>query len=221
MLKTSLTTEELTDYIAAQLQSFFPDGKETDKSKLQAGVKAALQRYEKCVEGVTRKYFTDEAGHGLYNHLQSDQNAMFLYMLCRDLHLKEEQALATKVYYLNKVLHSIDVMYTVDLPEKFIFSHCVGTVLGKAKYGNYLRVGQNCTIGNDRGQYPVLGEGVALYKGSLVVGTCNIGNNVHISAHSFVRNTDIPDNSIVIGNSPALTIKKASVTVQDRYFYPH
>ncbi|HPF47235.1 MAG TPA: hypothetical protein PK690_10240 [Emcibacteraceae bacterium] len=218
MLKTSLDTAALTAYIAAQIENFFPDGAALDQVSLSNGIESALERYELCCRGVTRKYFS-ENGYALYSHLQSDQHAMFLYMLCRELYLREEQNLATKTYYLNKVLHSIDVMYTVELPEKFIFAHCVGTVLGKAVYGNYFHVGQNCTVGNEKGTYPIIGEGVALYKGCLVTGSSHIGNNVHISAHSFVRNNVVPDNSVVIGSSPNLIIKSNSESVKKRFFF--
>lgn len=219
MLETSLDCNQLAKYIAGQMQAFFPDGSSVTPPSLNTAIGAALNRYEVCCQGITRKYFST-GKHTLYNHLNSDQHAMFLYLLSRELYLNEEQILATKAYYLNKALHSIDVMYTVELPDKFMFSHCVGTVLGKAKYGNYFRVGQNCTVGNDNGNYPIFGEGVALYKGSLVAGACNIGSNVHVSAHSFVRNTDIPDNIIAIGSSPDLKLKKSSTTVKECFFYP-
>lgn len=217
MLKTSLSTDALVEYLGHQIQNFFPDGELLDNSKIASGVKAALERYEACIKDVKRKYFTEgEDTH--FNHLHSDQNAMFLYLLSREFHLQGENTLATKTYYLNKALHSIDVMFDVELPEKFLFSHCVGTVLGKAEYGNYFQVGQNCTVGNEAGVYPVIGEGVALYKGSTVVGGSQIGSNVHVAAHSVIRAAEVPSNVIAFGQSPNLDFKEAKRTVKEKFF---
>jgi len=217
MLKPSLEPAKLAEYISKQLISFFPDEETIDQQVLKRSIENSLKRFYICCSGIKRKYYSD-GDIVLYNHLNSDQHAMFLYMLSRDLYLNDAISLATKTYYLNKSLHSIDVMYNVELPQNFLFSHCVGTVLGKAEYGNYFQVGQNCTVGNESGVYPVLGEGVALYKGSIVVGDSHIGNDVHISAHTMVRHAKVPNHKIVIGSSPNLIFKNNTRTVKEKFF---
>ena len=42
--------------------------------------------------------------------------------------------IADKIYYLNKILHSVDIYHEVELPSTFFLEHPVGTVLGRAKY---------------------------------------------------------------------------------------
>ncbi|WP_394370386.1 hypothetical protein [Phocaeicola dorei] len=41
-----------------------------------------------------------------------------------------------------------------------------------------------------------------------MLGESHIGNNVWIGAGALVKNTDIPDNSLVFGQSPNLIIKQ-------------
>lgn len=217
MMRSSLSSETLISYVCAQMAHFFPDGAALDLASLRRGVDSALAWYERCCEGVRRKYY-NENGAAVFNHLNTDQYAMFLYMLARSLHLQGEDDLAAKAYYLNKALHALDVYFTVELPEKFMFSHCVGTVLGKAAYGNYFHVSQNCTVGNNNNDYPVIGECVSLYAGAMVVGKCKIGNNVHVAAHAFVRNQDVPDNTLVTGRSPDLRFRPAKIAVRDNFF---
>lgn len=67
---------------------------------------------------------------------------------------------------------------------------------------------QGCTVGGDHNTYPVIGHHVRLFANSTVLGESHIGNNVWIGAGALVKNTDIPDNSLVFGQSPNLIIKQ-------------
>jgi serine O-acetyltransferase len=115
--------------------------------------------------------------------------------------------LADKLYYLNKIMHACDIYHEVVLPENFFLEHPVGTVLGRAKYGNKFFAMQNCTVGGNKGKYPVIGENVKLYSGAKILGNSRIGNNVSISANTYVKDTDIPDNVTVFGSWPNLILK--------------
>lgn len=116
------------------------------------------------------------------------------------------------VYYLNKIMHSCDWFYAVDLPDIFMGEHPLGSVLGRAEYGNYFFFYQGVTVGGNRNRngelyYPVIGDNVCLYANSSILGDALIGNNVIISAGTVVVGDTIPDNSIVFGRSPELIIK--------------
>jgi serine O-acetyltransferase len=83
--------------------------------------------------------------------------AVFLYYLSNLLwknHCEEE---ATVVYYLNKVLHSVEWFYALELPNHFFAEHPLNSVLGKAEYGDYFFVftGQRLVqiIGKMESQY--------------------------------------------------------------------
>nr|WP_229026808.1 MULTISPECIES: hypothetical protein [Eggerthella] len=43
---------------------------------------------------------------------------------------------------------------------------------------------------------------------SKVIGDCEIGSNVIIGANAYVKDVDIPSNSLVFGQSPNLVIKE-------------
>jgi len=54
-----------------------------------------------------------------------------------------------KIYCLNKCLNAIDIYFEVELPNIFLLVHPLGTVLGKAKYNDFLLVYQQCTVGSN------------------------------------------------------------------------
>lgn len=147
-------------------------------------------------------------GGGYFSPFQSAQYAQFLYVLSRLAFLDGNRELAEKSYYLNKMLHSVDWFYEVELPDIFFADHPLGSVLGRAVYSDRLVVSQGCTVGNNHGIYPSIGRNVALHPMSSVIGNSRIGNNVEISAYAFIRDAVIPDNCIVFGHSPDLIIKK-------------
>lgn len=115
--------------------------------------------------------------------------------------------MSDKIYALNRTLSSADLFYQVELPEVFAFDHPLGAVLGRANYSNYFSFSQGCTVGNNKGVYPTFGESVFMMSDSKVIGNCRIGDNVIISASSYVKDTDIPSGSVVFGQSPNLTVK--------------
>jgi len=115
-----------------------------------------------------------------------------------------------KIYYLNKILHGVDIYGEVELPSVFFFEHPLGMVLGRAKYGENFFAMQGCTIGGNKGKYPTLGNNLKMYSDSKILGNCNIGNNVIIGANTYVKDFDIQDNIMVFGQSPNLILKKIS-----------
>ncbi|MFW2570274.1 serine acetyltransferase, partial [Legionella sp. 29fVS95] len=76
---------------------------------------------------------------------------------------------------------------------------------------DFLVVYQNVTVGTDvNSVYPRFGQAVVLYAKSSVIGKCHIGNNVSIAGNTFIRNTDVPDDSVAVGLYPDVKIKKNS-----------
>jgi len=104
---------------------------------------------------------------------------------------------AEKVYYLNKILNCLDIFYAVELPSVWGIEHPVGSVMGRAKYQDRFFFYQGCTIGGNGINYPELGYNIVMYSNSKVLGRSHIGNNVLLSANTYVIDCDIPDNSIV------------------------
>ena len=95
------------------------------------------------------------------------------------------------------MLNCVDIFYAVDLPEVWGIEHPLGSVMGRAKYGDRFFFYQGCTIGGNGTNYPELGHDVVMFSNSKVLGKSHIGNNVILSANSYVIDCDVPDDSIV------------------------
>lgn len=216
-MKLSLAPDQLATYLARQVSNLFPD-RQLIGDDYRRYVDAALTRLDYCLARITDKYLPDGAERP-FNHRNTDHYAMFLYLVSNTVFRQGgETELAEKAYALNKALHALDVFYEVALPDIFFFQHPVGTVLGRGRYSNYFAVYQRCTIGAKDGVYPTIGEGVVLYGGSAVIGNCRVGNNVWLAAGTRVMGQDIPDNSVVFGQSPTLTVKPTRRNVQRDVF---
>lgn len=197
--------QETFDVIIRQLTNFWPIS-DSEKEHIFSNLDASLQHFYRIASVSSNKYFKTIDGTPKFSPFHSDQYAMLLYILSKNL-FNSNQHLSEKLYYLNKVMHSIDIYSAVELPPFFCFFHPVGTVLGRAIFNNYLTISQNCVIGNNKGVYPVIGSYVSLMAHSMVLGNSEIGNNCIISAGSIVKDQNIPAHSIVFGISPNLTIK--------------
>lgn len=140
---------------------------------------------------------------------------LFFYIICQivsKMFLGGGINCAAKIFYLNKILHGVDWYYEIELPPHFMVEHPLGSILGRAKYGDYLLIYQGVTIGGNvslntgRITHPVIGNNVVFFSDAKVLGDVHVGNNVILSANSYVINEDIPDNSIVFGSSPNLVV---------------
>ncbi len=195
-MRSRFNSEDLAAYSAAQLSSFFPDRK-VSTSDLLPYIGDALRRLELCFSHIVWPGYNIE-GEATFDVFHSDQYCMYIYVLSNLVYRDQgPQALASKLFYLNKTLHGFNCMYDTVLPDVFWLVHVVGTVLGKAEYGNFLVVRQGCTIGALGGEYPVLGEGLVLSAGASIVGPCVIGDNVMIGPGCTVFKEDVPSNSLV------------------------
>ena len=156
---------------------------------------------------MTNKYYKGEEG-SFFSPFQSAQYAQYLYYLSYEANQRGDKELAEKTYYLNKMLNGVDWFYEVKLPNVFFADHPLGCVLGRANYSDQFAVSQGCTVGNNHGKYPTIGKNVKMHSGSMICGDSIIGDNVEISANTFIRDELIPDNCIVFGQSPNLVIVK-------------
>ncbi len=201
--------DDIKKLVLHQLGNFWV---ETDEEVINDVLPDTLIIIEESFKGVNSSRFYD-AGEVLFSPLFSIHWMLFLYRLSNQIYkkyggIKE----ADQVYYLNKIMHGNDWFYTVELPKHFLCEHPLGSVLGHAKYGDYFFVYQGTTVGGNRKDndlsYPIIGENVMLYANATVIGDTHIGNNVVVSANTFIINEFIPDNCIVFGKTPNLIIKE-------------
>jgi serine O-acetyltransferase len=208
-LRISLTREGLLSYLCAQLNNLFPDGTLVRPEQMLSVFDRILERVEFCFSHVNNRYFCS-GGESVFNHLNGDQYAMFLYLAANTVYKDSNQLeLATKIFLLNKYLHGIDAFYEVELPDIFLFVHPLGTVLGRGNYSNYFVVYQRCNIGSNNDIYPNMGENLIMHPGSAILGSSNVGDNCRIATGSLLLDMDLEENSVYIGNPRNYTIKKS------------
>lgn len=215
----ALSREEILALLIRQLGNFFPVD-DREQRILAAVFPATLARCEHCFLSVPNKYFQRQ-GQAYFSPFHSVQWLTFLCYLAHTVSMKETDGdfdvpvckqLADKVYYLNKIMNSVDIYHEVQLPGVMSFEHPLGTVIGRAKLSDGLFVYQGCTIGGNikdgRLDYPVIGKNFRMYSNSKILGRCTVGDNVTLAANTYVINADIASDSIVFGQSPNLIIKR-------------
>lgn len=168
---------------------------------------------QRCLEKMHNKYYIMRDGEDKINLYNSVINCIFLYWLSRSLFQNGRFELADKIYYLNKSLNSVELFYEVKLPDIWACEHPLGSVMGKACYGDYFYFYQGCTVGGNFKRdgeivYPTIGNHVKMFSNSKILGDSHIGNNVIISANCYIKDQDIPNDTIVFGQSPNLIFKE-------------
>ena len=166
-----------------------------------------IERLDCCFSHVKNKYYHNN-GETLFNPLHVAQWTMFLYMMANELSKNGNTDLCDMIYGLSKMASSADIFYGVEMPRIWFFDHPQGSVMGRAKYNDYFTFSQGCTVGNNKGKFPVFGKHVSMLSNSKVLGDCHIGDHVIFSANTYVIDTDIPPYSIVFGTAPNNIIKQ-------------
>ena len=93
---------------------------------LESHLDKALERMERCFQGVDNKYFKTESGEVQFNPFHSVQYMTFLYTLANELYRNGMSlTLSDKLYYLNKTMNGLDMFYAIELPEVWSAEHPV------------------------------------------------------------------------------------------------
>jgi len=222
-MRLSLSSDNIAFYISQQLNNFFPDTNKVEIADLSEAVKTALERVEYCFSKVSNTRYNN-GSEPIYNHLYSDHNIVFYWFLSNSIWKETgNEALASKLYYLNKVMHGFDCMYDTKLPDIFLVFHGVGTMLGKATYSDFLVVMQGCTIGSNNGKYPILGKGVSLTANSSVIGNCTIGDLCTISTGTliFEKNMNSSETAFLNSHTGGIDIKLSKECYSKQFFREH
>lgn len=206
-----VSVEQLKQLVARQLGNLFYFDEDVESTALFSAIDEALERCKYCFATMKKrsKYYTK--GEELYfNPYHSGQYTIFLYYLSNSIYKNSPSltGLSDRVYYLNKALNGLDLFYEVQMPRAFFLDHPMGTVLGRANYGEKFSFSQACTVGNNKGKYPTIGKNVKMLSGSKIIGDSSIGDNVLVAANTYIKDAIIPSCSIVFGNSPDLIIKQ-------------
>lgn len=199
--ESRLSPRELCAYVERLLDLHLPD-RLPRKHLTTEDVNSAFDRLEYSFMRVRLKYY-HTAARAVFDHLHADHMATFLWFLSNDLWRRYgDEDLPTRLSYLNKAMHGIDIFFSVPMPNVFLLSHPVGAVIGRGTFDDYLVVYQQVTVGATKNGFPSLGRGVVMYVGSAVLGNCTVGNDVVFGAHSMLIDTDAPSGHLVVGRYP-------------------
>lgn len=200
--------------LTKQLNNMFEILNQEERNMIHEAVQNSYKKYTEHIQRLVVK------GFERLNPYHSGQYCIFLYTISRQLYQEQNSMqLADRVYYLNKIMNGIDLYYQVELKSPYYFEHPVGTVLGKARYGEKFTVYQGCTVGGiHKGVsdfvYPDIGDNVMMFSHSSLIGACTVGNNVILASNTIVKNENIPDNVLVFGQSPTLVFKENNKNIQ-------
>jgi serine O-acetyltransferase len=196
-MELSLTYSDFKSYVQKQLEHFFPDQITMNQEEWKKVMDVALDRTHFCFKHVILPAYSKN-GNPYLNHLHSDQYAVFLWFLSSTVWKEtKNEIIANKLFYLNKSLHGISAMYNAALPDIFLLLHTVGTVLGRATYGDFFVASQGTTVGAQNDIYPVIGKGVGLLPYSSIIGNCKIGNRSVLGINATIYKEDIDQDQVI------------------------
>ena len=207
---TTSKKNQLFDLVINQLNHFFNDEKKVKKKEINQCLNEALDRTVNCFSKINNSYYFDKIKKKvIFNHLNSDHLATFLYFLSNSCFKNKKHInICDKIYYLNKMLNSIDLYYEVKMPEIFLLVHPVGTVLGRAEYSNFLIVYQGVNVGSNKNFYPNFSKYVTLRPSTTILGKSHLKENSEMAAGSIIIDKVLKKNSVYFGNPKNFIIKK-------------
>ncbi len=125
--------------------------------------------------------------------------AMVLYRLMqwsRHWHLAPLEMVFNRA---NAILCDCIIGRGAEFGERFVLVHALGVVVnGSVKGGSDVYLEHQVTIGAERRQSPVLGNGVFIGAGAKVLGSVRVGDGARIGANAVVVQ-DVPAHTTVVG----------------------
>lgn len=114
------------------------------------------------------------------------------------------------LFYFVQMFTGISIQAYAKIGPGMIVMNYSGIFVLAEEIGKNFTVYEGVTVGNIRGKprLAIIGDNVTFEPGCKVLGDVTIGNNVIVRANSLVL-TDIPDNSIAIGNPARIKPREA------------
>lgn len=105
---------------------------------------------------------------------------------------------------LNEIVNQFEHGFEHHIQPGVLFHHTGVTFPAKTRIDNNVQIFKNVTLALVKGEVCKIGEGSVIFSHVIILGK-NIGKNCVIGAGCVVT-TDIPDNSVVVGN-PGRVVK--------------
>ena len=167
------------------------------------------------------RYYTGEDRSPIVNPFHIEHLTRFMYLFSYKLYdIGANEKILDVLFYFMGGKCGINVFYRAKPINFFIPRHALGTVLGYGDWGDFLYITHNCTIGQNNRNYPGIGPGLIMGPESMILGDCDIGENVKMAAYSMVIDSTIPADSVVIGRHPnQRVIKNKTSNIEENVFY--
>lgn len=134
-------------------------------------------------------------------------HSVFNYRISHFLYKVHLTPISKLIWYINRILYSVDIDYRADLAGGFVLVHGIGTVIGyDVKTEGLVKIYQGVTLGGNNNKMleregrifsqPWLKQNVIIYANSTIIGPVIISENSIVGANSFISK-DIPHNTIV------------------------
>jgi len=173
-------------------------------SNIKIAIKGDLHRiysgpfsYKKLIKGLRAKGFK----YMFFVRLKRHSNPLISF-------------LAKLMVWVLTYRYGFQIPSITPIGEGFFIGHFGTIVISvNASIGKNCNIAHGCTLGAARGKNagaPQVKDFVWIGTGAVLVGNIKVGPNVMIAPNAFV-NSDVPPNSIVIGN-PAKIISKDNPT---------
>ena len=106
--------------------------------------------------------------------------------------------LALIPHWFNKVLNGCVIGVYAQFGPGLVLIHPVGVVVNSAvRGGRNVWIESSVVIGENRGQFPVLGDDIFIGSGAKVIGGVNIGTGARVGANAVVLHDVAPGDTVV------------------------
>ena len=144
-------------------------------------------------------------------------NALKFYRYSHFFYKFNLKFLAYLIYYLSRVLYSVDIHPAAIIEPGVVIDHGIGTVIGSTAFvGSKTVIYHGVTLGAKEittgKRHPTIGRNVLIGAGAKVLGPIIVGDNVKIGANSVVLK-NVPANVTVVG-IPAKIVEKSKNEVR-------
>jgi serine O-acetyltransferase len=136
--------------------------------------------------------------------LHPGNQAIAMYRLYRWLYVRGHIFLAFLGYRLNYFLCGVEIHPDADIGPDFHLDHPIAVLVGRrTRIGKGVRLYSHAAIGAigmpDEHPFLDVRDGVQIYHGAHVAGSCTIGEYAQIGLNSMVLDQDIPPYAVVVG----------------------
>lgn len=136
--------------------------------------------------------------------------AMIFYRMMQWSHRHRLAPLAMLFNKLNTVCCNCIIGRGAEFGPRFVLIHATGVVInGSVRGGADVLIEHQVTIGAERRQSPLIGDGVFIGAGAKVIGSVTIGDGARIGANAVVLH-DVPAYATAVG-IPAKVVRVRSL----------